>query len=323
VPTEQKIAVVIPAYRVADRICAVLDAIPACVARVFVVDDGSPDDLSGRLAKYGEPRFTLLRHQENRGVGGATVTGILAALAEQCEIVVKVDGDGQMDPAEIPNLVKPLLSGSADHSKACRFRHPSALKTMPKLRLVGNIVLTFLTKLVSGYWNVVDPVNGYFATRSEVLSRLALGTISPRYFFETDLLIRLNILEARVAEVAIPARYGDEPSSLSIARALFSFPPRLLAGLIRRVFWRYLVFDVSPVAAFLIGGLLLFGFGTIFGLYHWVLSAGSGIVTPTGTVMLAVLPLILGFQLLLQGLVLDISNTPKPTAPAPKIPPDS
>jgi len=309
----RKIAVVIPAYRVEGQIEAVLDQMPDCVDRVFVVDDASPDHLAERLSGRGE-RLTLIRHPKNRGVGGATATGIRAALDENCDIVVKCDGDGQMDPRHIPALIDPLLVGAADHAKGCRFHHFGELRRMPRRRLLGNIVLTFLTKMTSGYWNVVDPVNGFFATTSVVLRRMPLSRLSPRFFFETDFLIRLNIIEARVADVAFPARYGEEKSSLSVTRALFSFPPRLIAGLIRRVFWRYLFYDVSPVAVFSLVGICLCLFGLVFGAYHWINGALNERETGAGTVMLAVLPLILGFQLLLQAIVLDIQNTPKHTS---------
>ncbi|MFB3905222.1 MAG: glycosyltransferase family 2 protein [Acidobacteriota bacterium] len=306
----RKIAVVIPAYRVEAQIGQVLDKMPDCVDRVFVVDDASPDRVAERLSGSGG-RVSLIRHEKNRGVGGATVTGICAALSENCDIVVKCDGDGQMDPRQIPELLVPLLSGAADHAKGCRFHHFGELRQMPRRRLLGNIVLTFLTKLTSGYWNILDPVNGFFATTSEVLREIPLTRLSPRYFFETDFLIRLNIVQARVADVAFPACYGDEKSSLSVTRALFSFPPRLVAGLVRRIFWRYLFYDVSPVAIFSLLGICLCAFGLIFGAYHWITGALNARETGAGTVMLAVLPLILGFQLLLQAIVLDIQNTPK------------
>jgi len=314
----KKIAVVVPAYRVADRIGEVIARMPACVDRTIVVDDASPDDVAERVTKMQDPRVILLRHSKNRGVGGATVTGMLEAMRKACDIIVKCDGDGQMDPADIPRLVDPLVKGLADHAKGCRFHHFRALRTMPLWRLVGNIGLTFLTKMASGYWNVLDPVNGFLATRVEVLSCLHLSEISRRYFFETDLLIRLNILEARVADVPFPARYADEVSTLSIPRALFVFPFRLLGGLVRRIFWRYLFYDVSPVAIFALLGTVSLGFGVVFGAYHWISNVVRGIGTPAGTVILAALPCIIGFQLLVQAIVLDIQSTPRPGGEPPR-----
>lgn len=314
----KKIAVAIPAYNVSAQIEGVIARMPVCVDRIYVVDDASPDDVAERVHKLANPRITVLRHTKNRGVGGATVTGMKEALAAGHDLVVKCDGDGQMDPADIPQLLQPLLNGSADHAKGSRFHHFRALNQMPKWRFVGNVGLTFLTKLASGYWNVLDPVNGFLATRAEVLRNLPLAKISRRYFFETDLLIRLNILEARVADVPLPARYGDENSTLSVPRALFFFPPKLLAGLVRRIFWRYLFYDVSPIAIFAALSVIMLGFGVIFGSYEWIKHALAGMPTPIGTVILATLPTIIGFELLLQAIVLDIQNTPRPGGPLPR-----
>lgn len=313
------IAVVIPAYRVAAQIEAVISAMPVEVDTIIVVDDASPDDLAARVAALSDPRLSLIRHSENQGVGGATVTGMQAAIRGGFQIVVKCDGDGQMDPADILTLVAPLLDGRAEHSKGSRFQHFRALQSMPKWRFFGNVGLTFLTKMASGYWNILDPVNGFTATRADVLQKLPLSRLSRRYFFETDLLIRLNIVKARVADVPLPARYGDENSSLSVTRVLFDFPLRLLAGMGRRIFWRYIFYDVSPVAVFGLLGALLCGFGVVFGAYQWIEHAMLGINTPVGTVMIAALPFILGFQLLLQAIVLDIENTPRPGAPPAEI----
>jgi dolichol-phosphate mannosyltransferase len=151
-----------------------------------------------------------------------------------------------------------------------------------------------------------------------VLGSVQLSRISRRYFFETDLLIRLNIAEARVADVPLPARYGEESSALSVPRALFAFPPKLLAGLVRRVFWRYLFYDVSPIAIFAVLSVLFLGFGALFGSYQWISHAIEGIPTPVGTVILATLPCIVGVELMLQAIVLDIQNTPRPGGPPPR-----
>ena len=307
----QKIAVVIPAYRVAGQIGRVIRRMPAEVDRIFVVDDASPDNVLEILKAVQDPRLTLLRHSSNRGVGAATITGVRAAMDDNADIVAKCDGDAQMDPRNITLLVSPIIENIADHVKGTRFRHFEALSSMPKWRFMGNVVLTFLTKLASGYWNVMDPVNGFLATSTKMLKRLPLSKLSPRYCFETDLLIRLNTLEARVAEVAFPARYGNELSSLRVTEALLRFPPCLLIGFFRRVFWRYLFHDVSPVAIFGLAGTFLVLFGTVFGCYYWIKNASASIPTATGTVMIAALSIILGFQLLIQSIVLDIQNTPK------------
>lgn len=308
-----KVAVVIPCYRVSKDIAAVIAEIPASVDGIIAVNDASPDDTAVVLASITDPRLRTIHHERNQGVGGATVTGMLAAIEDGYDVVVKLDGDGQMDPADIPRLVGPLASGMADHVKGSRYHHARALGAMPRWRFIGNIGLTFLMKLSSGYWNVLDPVNGYLATRTDVLTRLPLDQLSKRYFFESDLLIRLNIIEARVADLPQPARYAGEHSSLSVSRALFDFPPRLFGGLLRRIFWRYLFYDVSPVAIFAVLGVLLGGFGGLFGAYQWISHGVRDVPTPLGTIMITALSLILGFQLLLQAVILDIANTPRPS----------
>ncbi len=310
-----KIGVVVPAYRAANEIEGVLAEIPVEVDRVYVIDDASPDDIPAALRRVHDPRVSLIRHEANQGVGGATVSGFRAALESGDDIVVKCDGDGQMDPRQIPRLVAPLVSGLADYAKGNRFHHFGELRSMPFSRFLGNVALTFFTKAASGYWHVLDPVNGFIGIRAETLRQLPLHRVSKRYFFETDLLIRLNVIEATVFDVPLPARYGDEGSSLSVFRSLFTFPPRLLAGLCRRLFWRYLFYDVSPVAIFGFLGLALALFGVVFGLYEWIKYALAGVTAPVGTIMFAVLPLIIGFQLLLQAIVLDIQSTPGKGSP--------
>jgi dolichol-phosphate mannosyltransferase len=307
----RSVAVVIPAYRVGQQIASVLARVPPYVDRVFVVDDGSPDSTSSEVSAVRDPRVTLLRHQENRGVGGAMATGYRAALEAGADVIVKCDGDGQMEPGDIQLLVRPLVEASAEYSKGCRFHHVGELESMPRIRFAGNIVLTFLTKLASGYWHVLDPQNGFVAIGSETLRRIRIDRLARGYFFENDMLIRLNSIEARVADVPLPSRYAGEPSSLKPGRIALEFPVKLLAGFFRRVFWRYVFYDVSPVAVFLFFGSLLFAFGAAFGAYHWIWGAVHDRPTQTGTVIVAAVPFVLGFQLLLQALVLDIQNTPR------------
>lgn len=322
------VAVIVPAYRAEGQISGVLGRIPGFVDRVFVVDDASPDGTGAAAESVRDPRIRLLRHDANQGVGGAMATGFRAALEEGADVVVKCDADGQMNPQHIGALIRPLLDGAAEYSKGCRFHHPSELKTMPAVRRAGNFGLTFLMKLASGYWHILDPQNGFVAIRREVLSRLRIDQLARGYFFENDMLIRLNALEARVADVPLASRYGDEPSSLKPGRILLEFPMRLLAGLVRRVFWRYVFYDVSPVAVFLLFGSVLFLFGAIYGAYHWIWGAIHHQPTQTGTVIVAAVPFILGFQLLLQALVLDVQSSPRAdtragtTAPSPSQPPE-
>ena len=320
-----RVGVVIPAYRVERQIQSVLRAIPAWVEAVFVVDDQSPDQTAARVAEVADPRVTLLRHAENRGVGGAMRTGFRAALERGLDVIVKMDGDDQMDPAYLPELVQPLVDGRADFAKGNRYASTPSLKQMPLVRLLGNAGLTFLVKLSSGYWNIFDPANGYIAIRAAVLARIELARLPERYFFESGLLIELGKLRAVIRDVPIPARYADEHSSLSIAHTLMTFPPRLLWGLGRRLFWRYFVHDFAALSVFFLLGVPLLLWGAVYGGLVWRDVLANGVDATAGQVMLAAMPVILGVQFLSQAVVLDIQNVPReplsgpirPEQPAP------
>jgi glycosyltransferase involved in cell wall biosynthesis len=309
---ETRVHVVIPAYNVASRIAAVLKSVPDFVDAITVVDDASRDGTADAARGAGDPRVQVLRHDVNRGVGAAMVTGFADALAAGDGIVVKMDGDGQMDPAMLPRLLDPIVEGRCGYAKGNRFLFARELAAMPRHRLVGNFSLTFLTKLASGYWHVFDPQNGYVAIASSALRLLELHRLSRRWFFENDMLINLNVFNVPVADVAIPARYGDERSSMSIGRVLVSFPFHLFRGYWSRFYRKYVLRDFSPVALFMLAGIPLLLFGICFGGYTWVQSWRLNRFASTGTVMLSVLPFIVGFQLVLQALVLEMRESPGP-----------
>jgi dolichol-phosphate mannosyltransferase len=313
-----RVGVIIPAYRAAATIDKVLGGIPAWVDAVYVVDDGSPDETGTRVRAVTDARVRLLVHDENRGVGGATVTGYRHAVREGMDICVKMDADDQMDPADLPALIEPLVSGRADYAKGNRFHDTEALRQMPLIRKVGNAGLSFLIKAASGQWHVFDPTNGYTAIHRTALTTLDLEKLHPRYFFESSMLIMLRRIGAVVEDVPMRARYDGAPSHLSVGRTVLEFPWLLVRHGLRRILWQYFVADFNAVSLFLLCGLPLVGYGVLFGLYHWVDSYRRSALTPTGTVMLAVLPLILGFQLLLQALVLDVQNAPHRPLQKPK-----
>lgn len=304
-------AVAIPAYRAEATIARVVTTLPPLVDRVVVVDDGSPDGTSAALGAISDARLEVVRHEKNRGVGGAMKTAFRRCLDLGADVVVKMDSDGQMDPARLPALLDALLDTGCDYAKGNRFLDEHALRDMPRVRLFGNLALTFLTKMASGYWHIFDPQNGYLAARTSVLRRLALEDIADDYFFENDMLVHLNILESRVVDVPMPARYGDERSSLRIGTILRRFPLRLLDRLRKRIWQRYVLRDFSPVALFLFLGAPLMLAGMAFGGWAWYESAKTGVVSSTGRVMLSVLPIVIGFQLILQAVLLDISSSPR------------
>ncbi|GHU35112.1 hypothetical protein AGMMS50256_29780 [Betaproteobacteria bacterium] len=197
----------------------VIHAIPPFVSRIYVVDDACPDN-SGDFVERNckDERIFVIRHAENQGVGGAVMTGYKAALEDGMDIFVKIDGDGQMDPSLIPSFVAPIAAGEADYTKGNRFFDLEEIQAMPKVRLFGNAALSFMTKLSSGYWDLFDPTNGYTAIHRDVASHLPFDKISRRYFFESDILFRLNILRAVVADTPMSAKYGDEVSGLKISK---------------------------------------------------------------------------------------------------------
>jgi glycosyltransferase involved in cell wall biosynthesis len=304
------VAVIVPAYRAATHIRKVLAGIPSFVTYIVVVDDCSPDDTAELVEAWPDPRVHLVSHSVNQGVGGAVLTGYDAALRLGAEILVKMDSDDQMDPAYLLPLITPIVCGEADFTKGNRFLHVRQLQTMPLLRRVGNIGLSFLTKLASGYWNVFDPTNGYIAIHASVAAQIDRAALDRRYFFESSMLLELGLLRAVVRDVYAPARYGDEVSHLSELRALVEFPVRLLYGFIRRLWVQYFVRDFGVFGILLLMGVPLFTFGSFHGVWNWIRSARLGAVTPAGTVMLAVLPVILGIQFLLQAAILDVQGLP-------------
>lgn len=309
---ESKLAVVIPAYRAERTIAQVLAGIPRFVAMVIVVDDCGGDRTAEVVEEVAsrDARVHLLRHSENQGVGGAVLSGYRAAVELGADIIVKMDSDAQMDPAELPGLVRPILYGEADYTKGNRFLHARELRSMPLLRRIGNLGLSFLTKLASGHWGIFDPTNGYTAIHASVLQRIDDRAVSRRYFFESSLLAELGLIRAVVRDVPMPARYGNETSHLSLRKTLLEFPGRLLRCLLRRIWVQYFVRDFGLFAVLFVSGLGLSTFGLTFGIYHWIMAAYRETLTSTGTVMLGVLPLMLGVQFLLQSLLLDVQCVP-------------
>jgi glycosyltransferase involved in cell wall biosynthesis len=308
-----KIAVVVPCYKVSAQIIGVVAEIIGQVDGIFVVDDKCPEG-SGRLVQSNfahEASVTVLFHEENQGVGGAMATGYRAALGEGYDIVVKMDGDGQMDPGYIQVLVAPIVHREADYTKGNRFYEIDYLKTMPKMRIFGNSVLSFVNKCSSGYWNIMDPTNGYTAIHATALARLDFSKIAKRYFFESDMLFRLNSIRAVVRDIPMPAVYGDEKSNLKISRVLIDFPQRYLVNFLKRFFYNYILRDLNPASIEAVLGTILVVLGASGGIYNWTNAIITREATPIGTVMLVALMMILGAQFLLAALSYDITNVPK------------
>lgn len=306
------VAVVIPCYRVGAHALDVIARVGPGVARIIVVDDACPQgsgDLIERECR--DPRVVVLRHADNQGVGGATATGYQHALAEGHGVLVKLDGDGQMDPALIPQLVAPILAGSADYTKGNRFFRLADVVDMPRARLIGNAALSFLAKLSTGYWQLFDPTNGFTAIHAGIASQLPWTRIARRYFFESDLLYHLNQLRGVVHEMPMRAVYANEPSSLNPLKQVAPFFAGHLRNFLRRLVYSYFLRGFSLASVELVLGVLLLAFGIAFGGFEWLLSTRTGVASTAGTVMLAALPVILGMQLLLSWLAFDIAAEPR------------
>jgi dolichol-phosphate mannosyltransferase len=306
------IAVVIPSFRVTKHILEVLNNIGPEVQRIYVVDDACPEHSGDFVMKNSkDKRVQVLFHETNQGVGGAVVTGYKAALADQMDVIVKVDGDGQMDPSLILTIAKPVLEGNADYAKGNRFDSLENLFSMPKKRIFGNAILSLWSKLSSGYWNVTDPTNGFTAIHRMALEVIQLDKLRKTYFFESDLLFRLSIVNAVVMDVPMVSAYGDEKSNLKIRKVIFEFPWRHSVNLLKRVFYKYYLRGWSVASFELPAGIGLTIFGAWFGLARFFEASGAGQATTAGQVTLSALSLILGVQLLLSFLAYDVQSEPR------------
>ena len=305
------VGVVIPCHRERARILAVLNAMPDEVTRIYCIDDGCPEEtgryIEDRVEDY---RVTVLYHDENLGVGGAMKSGYRAALADNMEVIVKVDGDGQMDPREIPRLVDPILSDAADYTKGNRFYQLAGIGSMPKARLIGNTALSFVSKLSTGYWQLFDPNNGFTAIDAGVLELLPLDDIDDGYFFESDMLFRLNTLRAVVLDIPMRARYGKEHSGIRLHRAILTFALGHGVNFCKRLIYNYFLRGFSIASVEWVLGPLLFAFGVVFGATQWLESIRTSVAATAGTVMLAALPVIIGIQMMLSAIHFDINNEP-------------
>ncbi|MBF0342057.1 MAG: glycosyltransferase family 2 protein [Magnetococcales bacterium] len=311
-PRSCTVAVIIPCYRVRDRVAEVIRGIGPNVDRIYCVDDACPEQ-SGRhiQASIADPRVRVLFNEQNLGVGGATLRGFRAALEDRCDILVKLDGDGQMNPGMIPRLISPLLHRRADYSKGNRFYHIEDTTQMPLARLVGNAMLSFVAKASTGYWNIFDPNNGFVAIHAWAARKLPLEKIRHNFFFESDMLFHLNIIGAVVEEVPHKAIYRGEKSNLNI----FGVMPLFLSGHVRnfsrRIFYNYFLRGFSVTSLELILGVLLLLWGVIYGAVEWRESIVSGIPKSAGVIILAALPVLIGVQFILDFLGYDMNQIPK------------
>lgn len=303
---KEKIAVVIPCYKVEKHIENVVKQIPSLVSSLILVNDYSPDNTKEIIEKLASKnsKITLINHKKNKGVGGAMLSGFKEAIRQDCNYIIKIDGDEQMDANYIPLLIEKVKSGY-DFVKGNRFFDRRAILKMPRIRRLGNLNLSFLVKMASGYWQVADPTNGFFCIKSDTLKKVNNEKIAHNFFFESSLIIELYYTGAKIKDLPIPAIYNDEKSNLSEIKTLFSFPPKLLYAFVRRIWLRYFVYDFNICSIYLMAGVPLFFFGLIFGITKWIYYTRINEFAPTGTIMIAMLTLVLGFQMLLAAIQYD------------------
>jgi dolichol-phosphate mannosyltransferase len=307
-----KIAVVLPCYKSKKHVLDVIARIGPEGFLIVAVDDACPVATGSHIRdNCSDPRVVVVYNETNLGVGGAVVHGYRVALDRGADIIVKIDSDGQMDPAILPQIVHPIVQRLADYSKGNRFYNIEDVRSMPAIRLVGNAALSFLTKLSSGYWTIFDPTNGYTAIHRIALQMLPLDNLDRRFFFESDMLFRLYVAGAVILDVPIRAAYGDEESNLRIAKVVLPFLFKNMRNFFKRLFYRYFLRDMNLGSLELLVGTLLLFFGVVFGVSQWVSAVAEGLNASAGTVMLAGLPIMVGLQMILGFFAFDFMAIPK------------
>ncbi len=310
------IAIVIPYYKASKEIISVITKIPDYINTVIIVDDQSPDPLPIKKIKAHLNQNTtchFLTNEKNLGVGGATKNGFQYAIDHGIDIVIKIDADDQMDLKYIPDLMQPLVSKKALVAKGNRFKDIKALQKMPLTRKIGNLMLSFLVKIATGYWHNFDPTNGFIAINTEILKKIEFSKLANRYYFETSLLSEFYFHNTTISDIAMPAIYGDEKSNMNLSKMLFVFSGNLCKTFIKRIAKTYFLYDFNIGSIYIVFGFPLFLFGIGFGIFNWIHYGSQDLFTPTGTIMIITLSIILGFQLILQAIQYDIFNAPKTT----------
>lgn len=307
---DAKIAVVIPCYNEETQITTVLETMPDFVDRIFVIDDLSTDKTTevvrGYIERTGDSRITLLEHEVNQGVGGAIATGYKSALAEEIDATAVMAGDAQMDPDELVSIVEPVVRGECDYTKGNRLFSGDAWNIIPRVRYLGNSMLSLLTKIASGYWHVADSQSGYTAISLQALQTIDWDKMYKRYGQPNDLLVRLNIYSFSVRDVPIRPVYGvGEKSGIKPLRMI----PKL-STLMFRLFWfrmfhKYVIRDFHPLLFFYLAATALLPTGTLFGLYLLIKRVAVGPIAETSALFAAFM-VIMGLQFLFFAMWLDM-----------------
>jgi glycosyltransferase involved in cell wall biosynthesis len=304
----KRVAVVVPAHDEETLIAGTLAAIPEFVDRIYVVDDASSDATAERAREAANPRVGVIRHDRNEGVGAAIVTGYRRALEEGIDVVCVMAGDGQMDPADLETLAGAVGRGEVDYAKANRLVTGEAWNVIPRSRYLGNAVLSLLTKIASGYWHVADSQSGYTAISRDMLARLDLDRLYRRYGFPNDMLVSLNVWNARVRDFPSRPIYNvGERSGIRLVRVV----PAISWLLLRRFFWRlgekYVIRDFHPLVFFYALGILLTSIGLVLGVVETALRIAGNELTAASVILVALL-LISGTQFMLFAMWFDMES---------------
>ncbi len=307
-----RIGIVIPCYKCRDLISNVLKKIPHFVDFVYVVDDACPQN-TGQFVKdnFDDKRFIVITHEKNGGVGAATTTGYRRAVQDAMDICVKVDGDDQMDLSLLPSMLQPILTKEADYVKGNRFYYPRTLVQMPLGRLIGNACLSILAKISTGYYHIFDPTNGYTAIHRTALSLLEIDKLHKRFFFETDILFRLNIIRAVIVDVPMKPIYKGEKSNFISLFVIPSFLYQHAKNFTKRLIYSHVLRGFSTASIYFFTALSCSLFGLLWSLHHWRESIISTIPATTGTVMIGVLGLLVGFHSLIHFFIFDMAESPR------------
>ena len=305
---DKRVAVVVPAHNEETLLPETLAGIPEYVDRVYVVDDASSDATAEKARESGDSRVELIRHEQNRGVGAAIVTGYKRAIEERIDVVCVMAADNQMDPADLEAIASPVARGEVEYAKANRLFTGQAWDLIPHHRYLGNAALSLLTKIASGYWHVADSQSGYTAVALPTLDQVDLDRLYPRYGFPNDMLVHLNVSNARVRDVPSRPVYGvGERSGIRLRKVV----PRISWLLVKAFFWRmrekYVIRDFHPLVFFYLGGILMSLAGLGLGIALIVLRIlGNGITAATG--VLVALLLIFGSQFTLFAMWFDMES---------------
>ena len=307
-----KIAAIIPTFKTEKTALRVANNLLDFVDIVICVDDKCPLN-TGKIIEKGrkdDKRIIVLYHDENKGVGGATKTGIKYALDLNYEIIIKIDSDGQMSPNDIPRLIEPLKSGQCGLSKGNRFTDNELLINMPIIRLLGNIFLSFITKLSTGYWELFDPTNGFIAMNNKTAKLIKLDKVDDRFFFESDILFRCSLSDVVIFDIPIEANYRNEVSSLNPIKQVFPFLIKHTKCTFKRILYHYFIRDFNPGSISLILGIFSGIIGIYIGISRFVITIMTGETTPFGIQVLFLTCILISNQLLISFIFYDSTQRP-------------